>query len=35
MVGQIKLALFGSGYWGTKLATEYIEMHKYFDKFIL
>ena len=33
MVGQIKLALFGSGYWGTKLATEYIEMHKYFDKF--
>lgn len=33
MVGQIKLALFGSGYWGTKLATEYIEMHKSFDKF--
>jgi predicted dehydrogenase len=33
MVSQVNLALFGSGYWGTKLASEYIETHKYVDKF--
>jgi UDP-N-acetylglucosamine 3-dehydrogenase len=33
MVKQVNLALFGSGYWGTKLASEYIETHKYVDKF--
>jgi len=33
MVKQVNLALLGSGYWGTKLASEYIETHKYLDKF--
>ena len=33
MVEQVNLALLGSGYWGTKLASEYIETHKYVDKF--
>lgn len=33
MVEQVNLALFGSGYWGTKLASEYIEAHNYLDKF--
>src|SRR6187397_2670263 len=28
MVSQIKLALLGSGYWGTKLATEYIQLQE-------
>ena len=33
MVEQVNLALFGSGYWGTKLASEYIEAHSYLDNF--
>lgn len=33
MVKQVNLALFGSGYWGTKLASEYIETHKNMDNF--
>lgn len=33
MVKQVNLALFGSGYWGTKLASEYIETHKNLDNF--
>jgi len=33
MVEQVNLALFGSGYWGTKLAGEYIEAHSYLDRF--
>ena len=33
MVKQVNLALLGSGYWGTKLASEYIETHQYVDKF--
>jgi predicted dehydrogenase len=33
MVKQVNLALFGSGYWGTKLASEYIETHKNVDNF--
>jgi UDP-N-acetylglucosamine 3-dehydrogenase len=33
MVGQINLALFGSGYWGTKLAGEYIQLQEYNEKF--
>jgi len=33
MVKQVNLALLGAGYWGTKLATEYIEAHKNVDKF--
>ena len=28
MVSQIKLALLGSGYWGTKLATEYVQLQE-------
>ena len=28
MVSQINLALFGSGYWGTKLAGEYLQLQK-------
>jgi UDP-N-acetylglucosamine 3-dehydrogenase len=28
MVYEINLALFGSGYWGSKLASEYIQLHK-------
>lgn len=33
MVKQINLALLGAGYWGTKLAGEYIEAHKRVDNF--
>jgi UDP-N-acetylglucosamine 3-dehydrogenase len=33
MVKQVNLVLLGSGYWGTKLASEYIETHKHVDKF--
>jgi UDP-N-acetylglucosamine 3-dehydrogenase len=33
MVKQVNLALLGAGYWGTKLATEYIEAHKCVDNF--
>src|SRR5918996_1440353 len=33
MVNEVNLALFGSGYWGTKLASEYIETHKHVDNF--
>ena len=33
MVKQVNLALLGAGYWGTKLATEYIQAHRYVDKF--
>jgi UDP-N-acetylglucosamine 3-dehydrogenase len=29
----VNLALIGSGYWGTKLANEYISLHKSNDKF--
>lgn len=35
MVDQVNLALFGLGYWGTKLATEYLEIQKSLDKFNL
>jgi UDP-N-acetylglucosamine 3-dehydrogenase len=33
LVKQVNLALLGAGYWGTKLAIEYIEAHSYLDKF--
>jgi len=33
MVDQINLALVGSGYWGMKLASEYIQTHKYDERF--
>ena len=33
MVGQINLALLGSGYWGSKLATEYVQLQKYNKNF--
>jgi UDP-N-acetylglucosamine 3-dehydrogenase len=33
MVKQVNLALLGSGYWGTKLASEYIETHQHVDNF--
>jgi len=33
MVKQVNLALLGAGYWGTKLAGEYMEAHKYLDNF--
>jgi predicted dehydrogenase len=33
MVEQVNLALLGAGYWGAKLATEYIVAHKHVDKF--
>lgn len=33
MVRQVNLALLGAGYWGTKLAAEYIETHKRMDNF--
>jgi predicted dehydrogenase len=33
MVEKINLALFGSGYWGSKLATEYLELDKENEKF--
>ena len=33
MVEKINLALFGSGYWGSKLATEYLELGKENEKF--
>jgi predicted dehydrogenase len=33
MVDQVNLALFGSGYWGAKLASEYIQTHKNVDNF--
>ena len=32
MVDTINLALFGSGYWGSKLAAEYLEIQKYNKK---
>lgn len=28
MVNKVNLALFGSGYWGSKLATEYMQLHR-------
>jgi UDP-N-acetylglucosamine 3-dehydrogenase len=33
MVEKIKLALFGSGYWGSKLAAEYIQLQQHNEKF--
>jgi UDP-N-acetylglucosamine 3-dehydrogenase len=33
MVSQINLALIGSGYWGSKLAAEYIQLQKYNKNF--
>ena len=33
MVGKINLALFGSGYWGSKLAGEYIQFQQQNQKF--
>jgi UDP-N-acetylglucosamine 3-dehydrogenase len=33
MVEQINLALFGSGYWGAKLAGEYLQLHEYNKNF--
>jgi UDP-N-acetylglucosamine 3-dehydrogenase len=33
MVSQINLALLGSGYWGSKLATEYVQLQKYNKNF--
>jgi len=33
MVKQVNLALLGAGYWGAKLATEYIVAHKHVDNF--
>jgi UDP-N-acetylglucosamine 3-dehydrogenase len=33
MVDQINLALFGSGYWGAKLAGEYLQLHEYNKNF--
>jgi predicted dehydrogenase len=33
MVKQVNLVLLGAGYWGTKLAGEYIETHKRMDNF--
>jgi len=33
MVDQINLALFGSGYWGTKLAGEYLQLQEYHENF--
>lgn len=33
MVEKINLALFGSGYWGTKLAAEYVQLQKSNRKF--
>jgi UDP-N-acetylglucosamine 3-dehydrogenase len=33
MVDQINLALFGSGYWGTKLAGEYLQLQEYNENF--
>jgi UDP-N-acetylglucosamine 3-dehydrogenase len=35
MVSQINLALIGSGYWGSKLAAEYIQLQKYNKNFNL
>jgi UDP-N-acetylglucosamine 3-dehydrogenase len=33
MVDKINLALFGSGYWGTKLAAEYIQLQQHNENF--
>jgi UDP-N-acetylglucosamine 3-dehydrogenase len=33
MVGKINLALFGSGYWGSKLAREYIQLQQQNEEF--
>lgn len=33
MVDKISLALFGSGYWGSKLAAEYIQLQQQNERF--